>query len=330
VTLRPVQTVLGPVAAAQLGRTLMHEHIFVLTAEVQQNYPDDWGDEEARVADAVAKLRALPPAGIGTLVDVTVLGQGRSLPRIKRIAEQVPGLNIVVATGCYTFDEVPFYFRRRSAEIEASLGRPARDEMTEFFVRDITEGIAGTGVRAGMLKCAVDEKGLTPGVERILRAVARAHQRTGTPVTIHTHTASQHGPAILRVLRDEGADLSRVVLGHSGDSRDPDYLQQMAEAGLVLGMDRFGLDSTGVFADRVALVIELCRRGLAGSMVLSHDGACHTDWFAPGYLEARLKDWHYRHVSEDVVPYLLAHGVTQDQVDAMLVRNPARVLGGGE
>jgi phosphotriesterase-related protein len=324
-----VHTVLGPVAVPELGRTLMHEHIFVLTADVQQNYPEEWGDEDARVADAVRRLRALPPAGIRTIVDVTVIGQGRYLPRVKRIAEQVPDLNIVVSTGCYTFDEVPLFFYRRTPEAEASVGRPARDVMTDYFVRDITEGIAGTGVKAGMLKCAVDTKGLTPGVERVLRAVARAHAQTGTPVTIHTHAAGQHGPAILDMLRQEGADLSRVVLGHSGDSADPDYLQSMAEAGLTLGMDRFGIERFASFEARCDLVVELCRRGLAGSMVLSHDCSCYIDWFAPGTLDA-LRDWHYLHISQDVLPYLQAHGVTQDQIDQMLERTPARILAGAQ
>ena len=182
-----VQTALGPVEAAKLGRVLMHEHVFVMTADVQQNYPEEWGDEDQRVADAVRKLSELPKHGIDTIVDVTVVGQGRDIARIKRIAEQVPELNIVVATGIYTFDEVPLFFSRRPKET-----------MTDFFVRDITEGIAGTGVRAGMLKCAVDEKGLTDGVERVLRAVARAHAATGAPITIHTHAAGQHGPQIVR------------------------------------------------------------------------------------------------------------------------------------
>jgi phosphotriesterase-related protein len=322
-----VQTVLGPVAVSELGRTLMHEHIFVLTADVQQNYPEEWGEEDARVADAVRRLRALPPAGVRTIVDVTVIGQGRYLPRIRRIAEQVPELNIVVATGCYTFDEVPLFFRGRTPEAEASVGRPARDVMTDFFVRDITEGIGDTGVKAGMLKCAVDVKGLTPGVERVLRAVARAHAHTGAPVTIHTHAPGQHGPAILDVLRAEGADLSRVVLGHSGDSADPDYLQTMAEAGLTLGMDRFGISRFASFQARCDLVVELCHRGLAGSMVLSHDCSCYIDWFAPGTLDS-LRDWHYLHISQDVLPYLVAHGVTQEQIDQMLERNPVRILAG--
>jgi phosphotriesterase-related protein len=170
--------------------------------------------------------------GLSTIVDVTAIGQGRDIPRIKRIADQVPELNIVVATGLYTFDAVPLFFWQRP-----------RVAMTEFFIRDITEGITGTGVKAGMLKCAVDAKGLTEGVEHVLRSVARAHGATGgTPVTIHTHAVGQHGPAIVEVLKEEGVDLNRVVLGHSGDAvREPDYLAAMADTGLTLGMDRLGL-----------------------------------------------------------------------------------------
>jgi phosphotriesterase-related protein len=313
-----VETVRGPVEVDQLGRTLMHEHVFVLTVEVQQNYPDEWGDEDERVADAVRRLRELPKNGISTIVDVTAIGQGRNLPRVKRIADQLPELNIVVATGIYTFDEVPLFFWRRPPEA-----------MTELFVRDITEGIAGTGVKAGMLKCAVDAKGLTTGVEQVLRAVARAHKQThGTPVTIHTHAAGQHGPAILEVLRQEGADLDRVVLGHSGDATGhADYLESMARAGLTLGMDRFGIDHFATFEARSDLVAELCRRGLAERMVLSHDTCCYIDWFAPGSLDD-LRHWHYLHVSQDVLPYLRDHGVTEDEIGAMLLRNPARILAG--
>src|SRR5437868_11568851 len=96
-----VETARGPVEAPALGPTLMHEHIFVLTADVQANYPGEWGSEEARIADAVSRLKALAAAGIKTIVDVTVIGQGRNIPRVATIAGQVPELNIVVATGCY-------------------------------------------------------------------------------------------------------------------------------------------------------------------------------------------------------------------------------------
>jgi phosphotriesterase-related protein len=201
--------------------------------------------------------------------------------------------------------------------------------MTEFFVRDITEGVLDTGIKAGMLKCAVDRKGLTEGVEHVLRSVARAHVATGgTPITIHTHAAGQHGPAIARVLKEEGVDFSRVVLGHSGDAVDnPDYLTAMADTGLTLGMDRFGIDHFATFQDRSDLVVELCRRGYADHMVLAHDTCCYIDWFGPGTLDD-LKNWHYLHVSQDVLPYLREHGVSEADIDTMLVANPARILAG--
>ena len=210
--------------------------------------------------------------GISTIVDVTVIGQGRNIPRIKRIAEQVPELNIVVATGVYTFDAVPLFFWRRP-----------RGAMTEFFVRDITEGIAGTGVKAGMLKCAVDTKGLTEGVERVLRAVRRRTSRPAARPSPSTRTpAAQHGPAIVAGAqgggRRPGPGRPRP-LGRRGPR--PRLPGAMADTGLTLGMDRFGIDHFATFEDRSDLVVEMCRRGYAGRMVLAHDTCCYIDWFGP-------------------------------------------------
>ena len=323
-----VETVRGPVEAAELGTTYMHEHIFVLNPDVQQNYPQEWGSEDDRVADAVTKLTALAASGVRTIVDPTVIGLGRYIPRIARIAEQVPELNIVVATGCYTYDDVPFFFHYRGPALNEALGMELPDPMVDMFVADITEGIAGTGVKAGMLKCAIDAQGMTAGVERVMRAVAKAHLQTGTPITVHTHPASQQGLAAQRVLVEEGVDPTRVVLGHSGDTTDADHLQQLADAGFVLGMDRFGINLDTTFEARADIVVELCRRGYAGAMVLAHDASCYIDWLAPGVMEF-LPQWHYLHIEQDVLPYLRTHGVTDAQIEQMLVANPRRVLGGG-
>ena len=318
-----VQTARGAVDTAELGVTLMHEHVFVLTADVQQNYPGEWGSEDERVADAVTRLTSAYERGVRTIVDPTVVGLGRYVPRIARVAEQVP-LNIVVATGLYTYDDVPFFFHHRGPALDAVLGTSVPDPMVEMFVGDIRDGIAGTGIRAGMLKCAIDRQGLTPGVERVMRAVARAHHETGTPITVHTHPGSRTGLEVQRVLCDEeGVDPRRVVLGHSGDSSDADHLSALAEAGFVLGMDRFGINLDTTFEARADIVVELCRRGLAGSMVLSHDASCYIDWIDPAVMPF-LPDWHYEHLHADVIPYLLEHGVTQEQVDTMLVDNPRR------
>jgi phosphotriesterase-related protein len=313
-----VETVLGPVSTADLGRTLMHEHVFVLTSDVQQNFPDEWGDEDARVADAVAKLRELPGIGVRTIVDPTVIGLGRYIPRIKRIAEQVPELNIVVATGVYTYTDVPGFFIHRGP----GLGEGVPDPMADMFVADITTGIAGTGVRAGLLKCAIDKAGLTPGVERVLRAVGEAHLRTGVPITVHTHPSSHTGLEVKRILVDEaGVDPRKVVLGHSGDTSDADHLSELAEAGFLLGMDRMGINTERTFEQRCDIVVELCRRGFAEKMVLSHDAACYIDWVDPN-VRPLLTQWHYLHIEQEVLPYLREHGVTEEQITAMLMDNP--------
>ena len=322
-----VETVRGPVDTAQLGRTYMHEHIFVLTPDVQQNYPEQWGDEEDRVADAVEKLTALAASGVRTIVDPTVIGLGRYIPRIQRIAEQVPDLNVVVATGCYTYHDVPFFFHYRTPEVGEILGRDDPEPMVPMFVGDITEGIAGTGVRAGMLKCAIDEAGLAPGVERIMRAVAKSHLATGCPITVHTHPGSEQGLAVQRVMAEEGVAPAAVVLGHSGDSTDVDHLSALAEAGFWLGMDRFGINLATTFEARADTVVELCRRGFAERMVLAHDAACYIDWVDPGAM-AFMPQWHYLHIEEEVVPYLRDHGVTDEQITTMLVDNPRRIFEG--
>ena len=317
-----VQTVKGPVDTAELGQTLMHEHVFVLTADMQQNYPEEWGSEDERVADAVGKLQSLAAVGVRTIVDPTGVGLGRYIPRIQRIAEQVD-LNIVVATGCYTYDDVPFFFHHRGPALNAAVGAEVPDPMVDLFVRDVTDGIAGTGVRAAFLKCAIDAPGLTPGVERVMRAVAGAHQRTGVPITVHTHPGSQSGLHVQRVLGEEGVDPGRVVLGHSGDTTDADHLSALADAGFVLGMDRFGIYLETTFEARCDVVVEMCRRGYAERMVLSQDTSCYIDWIDPQVM-ALLPQWTYTHIHEEVLPYLREHGVTDDQIETMLVTNPRR------
>jgi phosphotriesterase-related protein len=319
-----VETVRGPVDTADLGTTFMHEHVFVLSPEVQQNYPEEWGDEEARVADAVEKLSALVESGVQTIVDPTVIGLGRYIPRIQRVNELVPDLNIVAATGCYTYQDVPFFFHYRGPALSAAIGMDVPDPMVDMFIGDINDGITDTGVKAGLLKCAIDQQGLTGGVERIMRAVAKAHRATGCPITVHTHPGSQAGLHVKQVMvDDEGVQPGRVVLGHSGDSSDVDHLSALADMGFILGMDRFGIYVETTFEARCDTVVELCRRGYAEQMVLSHDTSCYIDWIDPNVV-AMMTQWNYLHIGQEVLPYLRDHGVTDEQITTMLVDNPRR------
>ncbi len=319
-----VETVRGPIPTGALGVTLMHEHVFVLSPEIIANYPEGWGDDEAREQAAVDKLNALKAAGVDTIVDPTVIGLGRYIPRIARIAERTD-LHIVVATGVYTYNDVPMYFHFTGPG--TALNGP--EPMVEMFVRDITEGIAGTGVKAAILKCATDEPGVTPGVERVLRAVAQAHRATGVPITTHTHAHTRRGLEQQRVFAEEGVDLSRVIIGHSGDTTDLDYLEELIAAGSYLGMDRFGLDNILSFDDRVDVVARMCDRGHAGKMVLAHDASCYIDWLPEAALPVVLPNWHYLHIHNDVLPALRQRGVTEEQINTMLVDNPRDIFSHG-
>jgi phosphotriesterase-related protein len=318
-----VNTVRGPVDAQALGTTLMHEHVFVRSPEVAANWPTGW-DRAGRVAQAVERLRALHEEGIDTIVDLTVVGLGRDIEVVQEVAEQVD-LNIVVATGLYTYNEVPHYFDYRTAAFRPS----GVDILDEYFVHDIESGIAGTGVRPGILKCATDEPGLTPGVERVLRAVARVHRQTGVPISTHTHAPTRRGLDQQRVFTEEGVDLSRVVIGHSGDSTDLDYLGELARAGSVLGMDRFGVDAYCTTPQRVDTIARLCEAGFCDRMVLSHDAGCHMDWFDEEFLSQVQPNWHFLHISRDVLPTMRKRGISEEQIRVMLVDTPRGILDHG-
>ncbi|MFI6909558.1 phosphotriesterase [Nonomuraea sp. NPDC050394] len=314
------ETVRGPVA--DLGATLMHEHVFGLSPEILWNWPDipEGWDPEARAREAAAKLDALKAEGIDSIVDLTVLGLGRHVPAVQRVAE-LTSVNIVAATGLYTYDALPPYFGNRGPG--SLFGGP--DRLAEFFVRDIAEGIGRTGVKAAMLKCATDRPGMTAGCERVFRAVAEAHVETGAPITTHSHEPG--GLDQQRLLAACGVDLTRVVIGHAGDSTDLHYLEELLAAGSYLGMDRFGIATISTFEDRVAVVAALCERGHAGRMVLSHDSYCFNDRFDVDVVRRRHPDYHLLHISRDVLPELRKRGVTEDQIRQMLVDNPRRIFG---
>jgi phosphotriesterase-related protein len=318
-----VETVRGTIDSGALGQTLMHEHIFVLSPEINRDFPElSWeGEKETKIKEAIEKLREVKSRGFDTVVDLTVHGLGRFVPNVQRVNAEVD-INIVVATGMYTYDELPHFLASR----QPVSGDANADLMTDMFVTDITKQIGETGVRAGVLKCCTEEQGVTPSIDRVLRAVAQAHRQTGVPISTHSNAERQTGRDQQRVFAEEGVDLSRVVIGHSGDTTDLVYLRELMDRGSVIGMDRFGLYRPGrlTLDERVDTVARLCEAGYADRMVLSHDAMCHIDWF--DRRRASLPDWVFTHVPDVVVPALRTRGVPEDQITQMLVGNPRRIF----
>jgi phosphotriesterase-related protein len=313
-----VSTVKGPVDTADLGRVLMHEHIFILSPEMMQNYDTGWHEEE-RVQDAIEKLRALKTAGIDTLVDQTAVGYGRCIPRLERIAREVD-VHLLVPTGLIDFHDIPHYFAYGRAPRAG-----AQDMLVDIFVSEIEQGIGGGSVKASFIKVATAQNDINPGLERILRAAAKAHRRTGVPISTHTD-GKRGGIAQQDLFEEEGVDLSRVIIGHCGDSTDLDFLRGIMDRGSFAGMDRFGLYPMFPPSDetRAEVVARLCAEGYADRMLLSHDANCYIDWNPDTPLMA--PNSHFRFIPEVVVLLLRQHGVTQQQLDTLFVENPRRIF----
>ncbi len=306
-----METALGPVDTTELGPTLMHEHIVTRSPGVHENWPHLF-DRDAILALAARKMADLHARGIRAIVDLTTVDLGRDIALIVDVARHAR-IHVIVATGVWWMPQRYF-------------GAHGIDEVAELFVRDITRGIGTSGVKAAIIKCATDTAGVTPVIENILRASARAQKATGVPISTHTWAAGRSGEAQQAIFAQEGVDLGRVIIGHSGDSDDLGYLRGLMERGSTIGMDRFGLDHFLPTAKRVDVLTRLCAEGYAGKMVLSHDANCWTDMLSEDAKRRTRPLWHYNHISDDILPALRKAGVSEEQIEQMLVRNPRAIF----
>ena len=306
-----VQTARGPVDTTQLGPTLMHEHVVTRSPGVQENWPHLW-DRNSILDIAERKLAELHRRGIRSLVDLTTVDLGRDIDLIAAVARRTQ-VHIVVATGVWWMPQR--YFSAHGV-----------DAVADLFIRDISQGIANSGVKAAIIKCATDTAGVTPVIDNVLRASARAQKATGVPISTHTWAAGRTGELQQAIFAQEGVDLSRVIIGHSGDSEDLGYLRGLMERGSTIGMDRFGLENFLPTSKRVEVVAKLCAEGYAAKMVLSHDANCWSDMLSEESKRRTRPQWHYNHISDDILPALRKAGVSEEQIDQMLVRNPRAIF----
>jgi len=319
-----VPTTAGDTDTEDLGVVLMHEHVFVRTEPMQWGWPGFGGwDTETEVAAASKRLAELHRAGVDTILDMTVPGLGRDPALVARAVEGT-GLRVMFATGFYTYDHLPLGFHLRGP------GKllDGDDRLLEsLFEADLTVGIGDTGFRAAVLKIVTDEPGMTPDVDRLARAVANVHLRTGAPICTHAHAPSRRGLDQQRVLTEKGVDLGRVMIGHSNESTDLGYLTQIIDGGSYLGWDRCGLPVTVPLDAQLDTLAALCERGYANRIMLSHDKSSFMDWFSAAEVDPVLPDWRYTYIHDGVLPGLRERGVTDEQIEQMLIRNPREFLG---
>lgn len=305
-----ISTVTGEVAPEDLGVTLFHEHLAMVSPGLELNWPQAF-DRPAEVANAVELLSQAAAVGVRTLVDLTTIDLGRDITMQQQIGERSE-VQIVVCTGVHLR---PSRFLLHTPE----------ERIVELFVDDIERGIGGTSIRAGALKVASAEE-VTEENERLLRCVARAHLATGVPIITHSEALAESGARQQEVFADEGVDLTQVAVGHVGDTTDLGYLERLAGRGSFIGMDRFGLNVRLPLAERIEVVAALCKRGLEASMLLSHDAATSYDALPPGLGLAEQPQWNFTTIHELVLPALREQGVSESQIETMLVDNPRRLL----
>lgn len=321
--------------SSELGFTLVTECVVgPRTMEVELNWPDHtFAAEpiESRIAHSVKLLEGAKDAGVDTISDRTLPGAGRDVRTLKRIAEQTR-VNVIVPTGWYTWTDAPHPFMIQDMLPETAA--TAWPTLADYFVRDIEEGILDTGVRAGTIKITSDHHGLMDGVKLVMRAAAEAHKRTGVPIV--THTGIGLG---IRVAKDQqdyleelGVDVSRVNFGHV-DWTDPtvdlDEFEQVLAKGSFLSFDTAGLDyqwpadfGAAIQSSRIERIAGLIERGYLEQILISQDDSTFHDLNAMPEREEPT----FTVVSRRILPALKNAGVTDEQINQIMVGNPRRLF----
>ena len=346
-----ILTVRGPIAPAALGQTIMHEHVFIdlnapgedperwrwstapsqmgvtafdlyrrpFTIEIAQQVRSGMQNRDASLLldeeTAIAEVREFARHGGRTIVDVTNIGLRRDPEALRRVAEAT-GLQIVMGASWY-----------QKAFHPPDMDTRTLDSLTDEIVRDVTVGVGTTGIRAGIIgEVGTAGNPLTPNEIKVLRASARASRLTGAAISIHVAMDLREQPRILDILEQEGADLRRVILGHSANlATDIAFLKQLVARGVFIQFDTFGRIGyqighiLGEDAGVARAILELIKSGYGDRVLVSQD-VCRK------FHLKKFGGTGYSYVLEQVVPYLRQLGATDAQVDDILVKNPQRAL----
>ncbi len=311
-----VNSVLGLLDTANLGFTLPHEHLIDSSAGIPNTY-DELIDRRGALEIAIQDLTCAHNEGVDTVVEVSPLDLGRDVTLMQQVAEQT-GVQIICCTGCWL--DVPRSFWGRSPDFIASL-----------WVREIEEGIEGTGIKAGIIKVATSDP-ILEQEELMLRAAARTHQRTGVPITTHTPLQSRVGEEQIRILKQEGVELGRVYIGHINNTLDKDYHAKLVESGVFLGWD---INNPGGHPDlpgweqRTQYLKGLLDVGFGSQMMLSHDwNVVLSRVLSPGFPTREENPDGFLWITRAVLPRLKDLGTSSEVIHQMMVDNPRRYFEG--
>jgi phosphotriesterase-related protein len=335
-----VQTVLGPVDVSELGRTLVHEHIII-------GYQGDWldptgpMDREECIRVAVGRMRELQEHGVGTFVDPCPIEMGRDPELMAEVSRQ-SGMHIICSTGFYLGDQelgmgkmpvgIPYYWRVRKQE-----------EITEFYLHEIENGIGTTGIRPGAVKIASGDP--PSDLERkFIHAAAEAAKRSGLTVITHCDN-SAGGDVQQEILAEHGVPLERCLIGHQGQQEPGDpAVAAFAERGSFVGVDRVGCEIICPDSQLAEHALNLINAGRHEQLCLSQDHWCYPraprfpypqpngpdDAFGVPLSVAVEQMWGRTHtyIFTSFCKRLKEMGVSEQTLDTIFIDNPRHLFGG--
>lgn len=316
-----VNTVNGPIPVADLGVTLMHEHLMIAYPGWEADTLSPSPTREECIAVCVDKVQQMQDQGVRSMLDPCPADLGRDVLLAAEVASRT-GFNIVCATGLYKEDEGGAAYWHYSVQVGEAVSR-----MAELMIHELTHGIGDTGIRPGIIKVATGQGRISDYEYCVLEAAALAHRETGAPITTHTDSGTM-GREQQAFLLEHGVAPHGIIIGHSCGNPDIEYHQSLAEGGTYVGFDRFGLEVLAPDEQRVANLAEMIRRGWEKQLIVSHDcvfcikGKPYPDaLLAAADLEVLFNPTHFHRT---IIPQLKERGVTDEQINTLLVENPRR------
>jgi phosphotriesterase-related protein len=305
-----INTVTGTIPAEDLRLTLPHEHLFTdLRGPVVLDYAQ--ADPDHVVAVMKSYLDEIADLGVNALVECSTIGVGRNPVILKRLAQNTP-IRIIAPTGVYREAYVPLDLKDKSA-----------NELAEMWVNDILEGIGGSDVKAGFIKMAVSDEGITEIEAKNLKAAVLASQQTGAILASHT-IGGELARHEMNLLDSYGLDLNRFIWTHAQSEPDKSFHLEAAQRGAYVSIDAIG-SGWAPDPDMLEYTLVLIEAGYTDKILLSHDAG----WYDPSQPDGHPEGngiRGYTALFKSFLPALRAQGVSERTIDQITIKNPSRAF----
>jgi len=306
----------GQVRPEDLGKTLMHEHLLCAMGGWELDTSASGPDRRDLLAMCVDRVQELQAHGYRAMVDPCPNDLGRDLDLMGEVSART-GFTIIAATGMYNDTGGTNAYWRMKALLNADFV----DRLADLMIAELTDGVGG--IRPGIIKLATGYGAMTDYERKVFAAGAKAAQATGTPIT--THTEGVLGDEQLALLREHGVAPQGVIIGHSCQSTNAAYLDGLAAAGAYLGFDRFGIEEICSDGHRIESLLRLFRQGASEQLIVSQDTVwCLRGAALPPPMAEVMARHEPLHVERVIIPRLREAGLSQADIDTLLIANPRR------